>query len=115
YANLLNVYTWPNPDGAGRNGEAGNGTASTQQRSWDVNYLQPTYAGIISEMKKWTLGRYLWIASQFPLAPAFSLSEGNIPAGASLTMTAPAGTIYYTLNGTDPRQAQANGAIAAAA
>jgi len=37
-------------------------------------------------------------------APSFNQQGGNIPVGFSLTMTAPAGTIYYTLNGTDPRR-----------
>jgi hypothetical protein len=35
--------------------------------------------------------------------PSFNQAGGNISAGFSLTMTAPAGTIYYTLNGSDPR------------
>jgi hypothetical protein len=37
--------------------------------------------------------------------PNFSQFGGNVPANFSLTMTAPTGgsTIYYTLNGTDPR------------
>ena len=110
----LDAYQWPNPDGL-RNGDASNAATTTQQRNWDVDYQQPTYAAIISEMKKWTVGRYLWIDEQFPKAPTFSLSEGNIAAGTSLGITAPAGTIFYTTDGTDPRQAQANGAVAAGA
>jgi hypothetical protein len=38
-------------------------------------------------------------------APAFSQFGGNVPSNYALTMTATAGTIYYTLDGTDPRQA----------
>ncbi|HEY6228481.1 MAG TPA: lamin tail domain-containing protein, partial [Verrucomicrobiae bacterium] len=37
------------------------------------------------------------------VAPSFSQHGGNVPAGYQLTMTAPAGTIYYTLDGSDPR------------
>lgn len=107
----LDAYQWPNPDGL-RNGDASVPTTTTQQRNWDVDYQQPTYAGIISEMKKWTWGRYLWVDSQFPLAPTLGLPGGNIAAGSVLAISAPAGTIYYTLDGTDPRQSQANGAIA---
>ena len=110
----LNVNHWPNPDGL-RNGDASIPTTSTQQRNWDVDYEQPTYAAIISEMKKWTSGRYNWIDSIFPLAPTFNQNGGTIQAGFSLAMAAPAGTIYYTLDGSDPRQAQANGAVAAGA
>lgn len=107
----LNTYTWPNPDGPGRNDQAGNGNAQSQQRNWDVNYIQPTYAGIISEMKKWTMGRYNWIDGQFPKGPSLGIPEGDVSAGASLVIAAPAGTIYYTLDGTDPRRSQAGGAV----
>ena len=84
-------YVWPNPNGA-----AG---------GWDVDYVHPTnYDGIIAEMKKWVLGRYLWVDSQFAAVPAFSRADGPVAPGSALNLTGPAGgTIYYTLNGTDPR------------
>ena len=100
YTTLLNNYTWPNP---------------IEGQGWDVDYTQPTYAGIISEMKKWTAGRYAWVDAQFPKQPQSSLPDGSIAGGSSLSLTAPAGTIYYTLDGRDPRASQANGAVAAAA
>ena len=92
YTNLLlGVYHWPNP-----NGKAG---------GWDVDYVTPkTYAGIISEMKKWTYGRYLWIDGQFVHAPFMTLPAGPIQPGASLVMSGQ-GVVYYTLDGTDPRAA----------
>lgn len=37
------------------------------------------------------------------VAPAFNQHGGNIPQGFNLSMSAPAGTIYYTLDGSDPR------------
>jgi len=36
-------------------------------------------------------------------APVFNQHGSNVAAGFALAMTAPAGTIYYTTNGTDPR------------
>jgi hypothetical protein len=36
-------------------------------------------------------------------APTFSQQGGNVPAGYSLTLSAPGSTIYYTLDGSDPR------------
>jgi hypothetical protein len=36
-------------------------------------------------------------------APAFNQHGGNVDPGFNLTMSAPAGTIYYTLDGSDPR------------
>ncbi|MEM7392137.1 MAG: lamin tail domain-containing protein, partial [Verrucomicrobiota bacterium] len=37
-------------------------------------------------------------------APAFNQHGGTFDPGFNLTITAPAGTIYYTLDGTDPRE-----------
>ena len=87
----LGTYIWPNPNGA-----AG---------GWDVDYQNPTtYAGIISEMKNWVLGRYLWIDSQFTQPPTLNHSGGQITPGFTLVINGPAGVpVYYTLNGTDPR------------
>jgi hypothetical protein len=38
------------------------------------------------------------------LTPSFSQRGGKVSPGQSLTLTAPAGTIYYTTDGSDPRQ-----------
>jgi hypothetical protein len=38
------------------------------------------------------------------VAPSFNQHGGQISGGFELTMTAPAGTIYYTLDGSDPRE-----------
>ena len=80
----LGIYVWPNPNGA-----AG---------GWDVDYVNPTtYAGIIVQFKKFILGRYLWVDQQFVPAPVLASNDVN------LSMSAPLGSIYYTLDGTDPR------------
>ncbi len=42
-----------------------------------------------------------WLSSV--AAPSFNQTGGNIDPGFSLAMTAPAGTIYYTVDGSDPR------------
>jgi hypothetical protein len=47
------------------------------------------------------------------LAPTVSPAGGEVPADTSVTLEAAAGQIYYTLDGTDPREA--GGAIAAGA
>jgi len=80
----LGTYVWPNPN----------------------MYVTPTtYAGIITNMKAWILGRYLWIDGLYPHVPALSHPGGLISPGLTLTLTAPSGgTIYYSLDGTDPRQ-----------
>ncbi|HVV72280.1 MAG TPA: CotH kinase family protein [Verrucomicrobiae bacterium] len=90
----LGDYVWPNPDGAAS--------------GWDVDYVTPTtYAGIIAQMKKFVVGRYTWIDHQFLGAPVLSTN------GTALAMSAPAGAVYYTLDGTDPRSS--GGGISAAA
>jgi hypothetical protein len=103
YPNYIGAYHWPNPPGSG-------GAVN----SWHVNYWVgiSNYSQIIAQMKKWTWGRYLWIDGQFPKAPSLSVPEGDITAGSSVVMIAPAGTIYYTLDGSDPRASQAGGAVA---
>lgn len=84
---ILNQYMWPNPEGG----------------VFHVDYTQPTYAGIISEFKKWIRGRYLWLDGQFLAKPILSQDGGPIDSGFKLAMGASLGTIYYTLDGTDPR------------
>jgi hypothetical protein len=80
----LGTYVWPNPNGA-----AG---------GWDVDYVTPTnYSGIIAQFKKFVLGRYLWVDQQFLRAPTLATN------GAVLSMSAPVGAIYYTLDNSDPR------------
>ncbi len=92
----LGTYVWPNPSGIGQ--------------GRDVDYVRPTnYFGtttnsIIGQMTKFVLGRYLWIDSQFTGAPVFSESGGMVTNGLLVSISAgPGATIYYTLDGSDPR------------
>jgi hypothetical protein len=48
------------------------------------------------------------------VAPTFGQHGGRVPVGFNLTMTAPAGTIYFTTNGVDPR-VPFTGAVSASA
>src|SRR5262245_36962708 len=79
----LGTYVWPNPP----------------------LYSSPTtFAGIIQSFTNWIKGRYTWIDSQFLPVPLMDLPGGLTRPGATLTMGGPgAGSIYYTLDGTDPR------------
>lgn len=69
----------------------------------EINFLKNTYLP----------GRTTTVLGQFQsqnlypsvAAPSFNQHGGNVTSGFQLTMTAPAGTIYYTLDGTDPRNA----------
>ncbi len=96
YRETVGTYIWPNPNGA--------------IEGWDVDYVHPTnYLGsgtnsIIGQMKQWVRGRFAWIDSQFTPPPTISPAPGQVTNGASLTFFPPVGaTLYYTLDGTDPR------------
>ncbi|HVR74948.1 MAG TPA: CotH kinase family protein, partial [Planctomycetota bacterium] len=57
----------------------------------------------ITRVKNWLSTRGSWIDSQFTTPPVFNKLGGAISIGFQLTMSAPQGTIHYTLDGTDPR------------
>ena len=63
-----------------------------------------TYAEEVEFMKDWIVKRLAWIDAQFVAPPSFSLSSLGGEGSIQLTLTAPKGDIYYTLDGSDPRQ-----------
>ncbi len=85
----LGNYIWPNPTSP----------------PFDVDYVAPTtYAGVISEMKKWVSGRYSWLETQFTAAPTFSQPGGLVTNDTAISLIGPPqAVIYYTLDGRDPR------------
>ena len=75
----------------------------TNQRNYLLNTYLPQRSGIVLNQLK--------SANLYPniVAPSFRINGspqhgGGISLGDSLTITAPSGTIYYTLDGTDPRE-----------
>ena len=105
---ILGVYTWPNAPGyASRIYFNSNGNATT---------------GEVDFMKDWLTQRLTWIDNQnlagtvIYRPPNFSQYGGSVGAGYALAITAytgtppggftnATGTLYYTLDGTDPRSA----------
>ena len=96
--NLLGGDHWPNPPG------------------WDT---RTTYQSEVDYLKNWMLTRLSWMDDQYLSGstvlrpPNFNVATGDTPAGTPLSITAftgtpPAGTtyatgtIYYTLDGSDP-------------
>ncbi len=78
----LGSYVWPNPP----------------------IYSSPTtYRGIINSMKSWVSGRYSWIDSQFLKPPVLSAPGGLVPVDYKLKLSASTGSLYFTLDGSDPR------------
>ncbi|MEM7230976.1 MAG: CotH kinase family protein [Planctomycetota bacterium] len=76
---ILGTYVWPN---------------------W---YIANTWSEEINWMKGWLGDRLDWIDSQWVRPPTLNQPGGLIEAGFELTASAPIGTVYYMLDGTDPR------------
>jgi hypothetical protein len=67
------------------------------ERDWILNtYLPQRSALVLQEMKDY--GLYPTV-----VAPTFSKHGGQVTPGFQVTVAAPAGTIWYTLDGRDPR------------
>ncbi|MEM6343573.1 MAG: lamin tail domain-containing protein [Bacteroidota bacterium] len=64
------------------------------------------YAQEIQAMQNWLQLRCEWIDSEFIAPPDFSLKGGVVVTGFVLSLSNPnnAGDIYYTLDGSDPRE-----------
>ena len=57
----------------------------------------------ISHLKGWLKTRSEWIDEQFLFPPIFNQNGGVVPEGFQLTMFSDQGTVYYTLDASDPR------------
>ena len=75
---------------------------------WPNWFIARTYREEITWMKGWLTDRLTWldgeIAAEYAaVPPAFSQQGGYVRQGDILAMAASSGTIYYTLDGSDPR------------
>jgi hypothetical protein len=71
------------------------------RRIWPNTYLGHSYEDEINFMKEFIRKRTTWIDQQFVTAPVATVSGEGSPTA---RLTAPAGQIYFTLDGSDPRQ-----------
>ncbi|MFH1107984.1 MAG: CotH kinase family protein [Planctomycetota bacterium] len=76
---ILGVYVWPN------------------------YYIGATYDDEVAWMRQWLADRLTWFDGQFVPPPAFNQQGGSVPYGFQLSIDPGTGTVYYTLDGTDPR------------
>ena len=57
----------------------------------------------ISNLRSWLTTRAGWMDSQFRLPPTFTPAPGPVTPGFQFTLRGSGGSIYYTLDGSDPR------------
>ena len=58
----------------------------------------------INAMKTWIASRSTWIDGQFTALPNITLSSRVVTSGTTTSISIPSGTtVYYTIDGTDPR------------
>ena len=70
---------------------------------WPNGFVGQTWEEDVAWMRQWLDDRLAWIDAQFVARVEFSQEGGAIEPGFELTLSGPPGTIYYTLDGSDPR------------
>ena len=76
------------------------------------HFAGKTYAEEIANMKTWVTNRFAWMDAQF-VPPPIVARTTEAPSSVVVRFIAPAGQVYVTTDGTDPRQA--GGAVSAGA
>ncbi len=76
---------------------------------WTGQMYNPRFGGYsqeIAEMKNWLQLRSAWIDGEFLSPPDFAPGSGtfNLNSLVTISNTTDAGTIYYTIDGSDPRE-----------
>ena len=74
----------------------------------DIDYtaqdFDSNWNGHYNSLKNWVAARVDWMDSQFRTLTQFSRSDGPVVQGSTVTLsTSGSGTIYYTTDGSDPR------------
>ena len=78
-----------------------------QEARWGLHPRGGSYQGEINHMKRWLADRADFVDRQLAQPPVFDPPGGRVAAGTHVVLTAASGaTVYYTLDGTDPRTAQ---------
>jgi hypothetical protein len=78
-----------------------------QAARWGLEPRGGAYQSEIDWMKRWLAERIAFIDAQLVQPPTLSKAGGQVDSRFELTLTGPEGaTIYYTLDGSDPRESQ---------
>ncbi|MBL9136756.1 MAG: CotH kinase family protein [Verrucomicrobiales bacterium] len=70
---------------------------------WPNWYIAKTWDDELRWMKGWITHRYAWMDRQFIAPPISNLAAGPVSPGSLLVLQPQRGTLYFTLNGLDPR------------
>lgn len=73
---------------------------------WSLDPRGGSYQSEVDWMKTWLTERMNFIDRQLVQPPVLNHASGPVAANSELKLTAPAGAIYYTLDGSDPRSGQ---------
>jgi len=77
-----------------------------EETKWRVRPRGGSYQAEVNLMKNWLSNRFDYIDRQLVSRPTLSSPGGPVVPGFSVTLTKPVGsTLYYTLDGSDPRRA----------
>ena len=103
---IIDDYLWPNcffnEGGTCRQNPLPAGTGKPNE-----NNAPDSYDDYIFIMRDFITNRVEWIDSEFGRPPQFDPPGGIVPENTLVTLTSDQpGTIYYTTDGTDPRQPQ---------
>ena len=81
-----------------------------ESKKWPVTAPRGSYYNEVGIMKNWISNRLAWIDGQMAQPPRLSQPGGIVPSGFALSLLPPTSfssptnlTIYYTLDGSDPR------------
>jgi len=75
-----------------------------EQARWGITPRGGSYQAEVNLLKSWLSNRVTFMDSQFVRPPQFGRDGGLVSKGYQLTLNVPSGTtVYFTLDGTDPR------------
>ncbi len=69
----------------------------------EVSPRNGSHAAEVTILKDWLRSRMEWIDTQYTARPEFDRSPGQVAPGTVVSFASSAATIYYTLDGSDPR------------
>jgi hypothetical protein len=83
------------------------GAQPRELKRWGLEPRGGTYQAEVDWMKSWLQQRMEFIDNQLTAPPHLNQESGRVNAGFQLTLTGPSNaTLYYTLDGSDPRLPQ---------